>query len=203
MQEFDDLVSVAKTLLGPQGCSWDHKQTFFSLQPYLLEEMHELLDAVDRKDDCEIVEEIGDVFYVLLFYATLGEKEGRFSLQEILTQVRDKMIRRHPHVFSSLSVADDEEIVKNWESIKKEEKKERKSALEGIPSQLPLLAKAQKLQKIFCKKGFSVEPHLQDDLAAKLWYLIHQAAEQGEELESLFRRRLLFLQEAFAAQENL
>ncbi|MBM3198466.1 MAG: MazG family protein [Chlamydiae bacterium] len=202
MKEFDDLVEVTSRLLGPGGCSWDQKQTFFSLQPYVLEEAHEVVEAVDGQKKEEIIEELGDLLYVILFYAKLAEKEGLFSLQDILIANKEKAIRRHPHVFDALDVKDDEEIVRNYERIKKEEagKKQRKSSLDGIPDQLPSLAKAQKMQRIFAKKGFA--PTTQETLATELWHLIWRAEQAGEDLESVFRRHLSSLRESFTLWEQ-
>lgn len=203
MQEFDDLVAVADRLLGPGGCSWDHKQTFFSLQPYVLEEAHEVVEAVDGQKDEEIIEELGDLLYVVLFYAKLAEKEKKFSLSDILIAIREKAVRRHPHVFAAVEVKDDEEIIKNWEKIKKEEqgKSQRKHALEGIPDQLPLLAKAQKMCKIFKKQGFSpvscLEKNKEQELADSLWQLVEKASQEGIDLESAFRRKITSLKQEF------
>ena len=211
MQEFDELVSVAERLLGPGGCSWDHKQTFFSLQSYVLEEAHEVLEAVDRQKDEDIVEELGDLLYVVLFYAKLAEKQKRFSLKEILSAIRDKAIRRHPHVFADVEVKDDDEIVRNFEKIKQEEqgKKQRKHVLEGIPDQLPLLTKAQKMHRAFLKQGFSSqespsESDLEDRLSSSLWALVEEAQQHEVDLESAFRRKLTSLTEEFLqTKQNL
>ena len=92
MQAFDDLLKVAQVLNGPTGCPWDLKQTFFSLQPYVLEEAHEVVEAVDSQNDKEIVEELGDLLYTVIFYAKIAEKEFRFSMEEIVKCVTDKLI---------------------------------------------------------------------------------------------------------------
>src|SRR3989339_1148864 len=120
MKQFDELWDVATRLNSSEGCPWDLKQTFISLQPYVLEEAHEVVEAVDRGMDKEIVEELGDLLYTVLFYAKVAEKEGRFSIEEILKTVKEKLIRRHPHVFENLKVETEEEVVRNWEKIKKE-----------------------------------------------------------------------------------
>src|SRR5579863_8504265 len=99
MEQFDSLLRVAERLLGPNGCPWDQTQTFASLQPYVLEQAHEVIEAVDLDNDKKILEELGDLLYTVIFYAKLAEKTGRFSLEEILVSIRDKLVRRHPHIF--------------------------------------------------------------------------------------------------------
>ena len=139
MKEFDDLIAVAEKLLSPEGCPWDHKQTFLSLQPYVLEEAHEVIEAVDSGEDEQIVEELGDLLYTVIFYGKLAEKEGRFATVDIIKAVKEKLIRRHPHVFGEVKVEHVDEIAQNWERIKKEEKQSRKKEPGGIPPTLPLL----------------------------------------------------------------
>ena len=102
MKAFDELLDVARTLNGEKGCPWDIKQTFFSLQPYVIEEAHELVEAVDRGDDQEIVEELGDLLYTVVFYAKVAEREKRFTMEDILNCEKEKLIRRHPHVFGEV-----------------------------------------------------------------------------------------------------
>lgn len=208
MEAFDELVEVAKTLNGPGGCPWDVKQTFFSLQPYVLEEAHEVVEAVDGGKDSEIVEELGDLLYTVIFYAKIAEREQRFSLEEILCTVKDKLIRRHPHVFGEVKAETEEEVIKNWENIKKQEagKVNRKSLLEGIPDELPLLAKAQKMVRVFKRSTFrdlpSVETKAEERLAEELFDLIAQAEALEIDMESAFRRYLSAQKQSFAAFEK-
>lgn len=145
MNEFDELWDIATTLNGPKGCPWDVKQTFKSLQPYVLEEAHELLDALDENDDRSIIEELGDVLYTVLFFCKVAEREGRFKLKDVLSEVKEKLVRRHPHVFGEVRVEKAEEVMAVWEGVKAEEKKERKSVMDGIPKSLETLAKAHKV----------------------------------------------------------
>ena len=154
MNKFDQLLEIAAILNGPNGCLWDHKQTFTTLQQYLLEETHEVLEAVDSNDDHKIIEELGDLLYTIIFYAKVAQKQGRFTIEEIIDGVKEKLIRRHPHVFGDQKINTEEELEQNWEKIKKEEKgKEiRVHAFDGIPPSMPLLAKAQKVLKIMMKR---------------------------------------------------
>lgn len=188
MKEFDELIEVADTLMGPGGCPWDHKQTFASLKPYVLEEAHEVLEAVDRQEDKEMIEELGDLLYTVIFYAKIAQKEKRFSIREILTAIKEKLIRRHPHVFGDASNEMDE-VVKNWEKIKKEEKKERKSPFDGIPKTLPSLHRAQ----MMCKRGglFIEKPKTeQEEYAAKILEMVLEANEKKIDLEGALREIL-------------
>lgn len=197
MEQFESLLRVAETLLGPNGCPWDRKQTFFSLQPYVLEEAHEVIEAVDADDDQKMVEELGDLLYTVVFFGKLGEIKGRFSMSQIIEGIREKLIRRHPHVFGDLSVKDEEEVIKNWEEIKKQEKgkgaKERES--DGIPATLHALGRAQKIARKmiredssqFSDKGGKIT---EEEVGEKLFHLIAQAERNGIDAESALRRTL-------------
>ena len=208
MKQFAELLEVATLLNGPEGCPWDRKQTFFSLQPYVLEEAHEVVEAVDGQDDPEIVEELGDLLYTVIFYAKIAEKEGRFSMKTIIESIKDKLIRRHPHVFGSIQATTEEEIVKNWNLIKGKErgKEHRSSALDGIPDGLPTLSKAQKMVKVFERTKFSSlenqEIKKEDEIAEELLALIQIAEKSGVDIESALRRKLAFDRKRFTKWEE-
>lgn len=190
MESFKNLLHVAEILLSPEGCPWDQKQTLFTLQPYLLEETHELIDAIDQQDSAKMAEELGDVFYALVFIAKLGEKNKQFTLTEALKAVAEKLIRRHPHVFAKLKVDSIEQIAENWEAIKKQEG--RNKIFEGIPPTLPALARAQKIvsKLIRIKKLEAVHSVIEseNELAEKLWSLIREGEAKGYDVESVLRR---------------
>lgn len=193
MKNFDQLLEISKQLLGPQGCPWDREQTLYTLQPYLLEETHELIEAIDKHDGPHIAEELGDVFYALIFIGQLAEQQGLFSLSEALEQVGQKLIRRHPHVFGNVKADTLAEIEKNWDAIKKEEKSHRKSVFEGIPPSLPALVRAQKIAKKVRKMGWQApDLTIQDEEEAgkRLWELICSIEKQGIDAESALRRML-------------
>ena len=208
MKEFDDLLEVARVLNSPGGCPWDLKQTFFSLQPYVLEEAHEVVEAIDGQNDKEIVEELGDLLYTVIFYAKVAEKESRFKMEEILETVKLKLIRRHPHIFSDIKVEDEKEVERNWDLIKKSEegKTHRVSGLDGIPDQLPLLAKSQKMMKVFAKMKFvsldSAPKMEEDELSEALFSLIKSAEKSGVDIESAFRRKLADYKKEFVTFEK-
>lgn len=196
MKEFEFLIEIADRLLGPAGCPWDKEQTFFTLQPFLLEEAHELIEAIDLQNPSKISEELGDVLYALIFIAKLGEKNGIFTLSQSIRQVAEKLIRRHPHVFGEKKISSTDEVVSNWEEVKKQEGK--KSPIADIPPTLPALARAQKvIHKLRSHKKELLEEKNSDDIGNLLWELVKQADSQGIDAESALRRICLAYEEKF------
>lgn len=198
----EKLLAIADRLLGPDGCPWDKEQTLFTLQPYLLEEMHELLEAIDSLNPKDMASELGDVLYTLIFIAKLGEKEKKFTLEEAIDEISSKLIRRHPHIFGDVKTNDLEVIARNWEEIKKEEFKERKNILDGIPASLPALARAQKIihkMKRVHKKEMSssLTCNTEEELGQKLWEILEIADEKGWNAEDILRRTVAFYEENF------
>lgn len=210
MEQFDSLLGVAEKLLSPQGCPWDLKQTFSSLQPYVLEEAHEVIEAVDADDNAKIIEELGDLLYTIIFYGKLAEKTGRFSTSDIVSAITEKLIRRHPHVFGEVKVEGADEVLKNWEKIKLEEKGEAKpaSVLDGIPPTLPSLIRAQKIIKRMQRAGSALVPKeesgqvSEEELGSQILALIFKAENSSIDAESAFRRSLARMEEAFRKTEK-
>lgn len=156
---FDDidiqpLVDVMRTLREPGGCPWDREQTFKSIRSNFIEEVYEYLEAVDAEDAKGMCEELGDVLMQVVFHARMAQELGMFDLQDVIDGVTDKLIRRHPHVFGDTHVENSDEVLVNWDAIKKEEKQERKSILDGVTKDLPALLRAYKLQSKAAKVGF-------------------------------------------------
>lgn len=209
MDLFDSLLLIAEKLLGPQGCPWDQKQTFLSLQPYVIEEAHEVIEAVDADDDPKIVEELGDLLYTIIFYAKLAEKTGRFSMHEIITAIKEKLIRRHPHVFGEVKVEGTDDIVQNWEKIKAEEKGDAKpqSALDGIPPTMPSVIRAQKILRRMQRAGSMLAPKQnadtlsEEEIGDQILDLILRAENSGVDAESALRRSLSRLEHSFRRDE--
>jgi len=202
MKEFDQLIEISDTLHGPRGCPWDKEQTFQSLRPHILEEVHELLEAVDDDDGKGMVEELGDVLFQIIFFAKLGQKTGRFTLEDIITIVSEKLVRRHPHVFGDAKVEQSDEVIHLWEQAKAEEKKERKHPLEGIPRTLGALARAQKIiSKIFrMKLSFpekEVKASAESAIGDQFLDLVIQAQQEGVDAESALRAALKKCEAAF------
>lgn len=148
------LYIVLDLLLGPYGCPWDKKQTHTTLKKYLLEECYEVFDAIDSNDPEAIAEELGDLLLQPLLHARIAEKNGFFPHDKPVQAICDKLIRRHPHVFGDLSVEGADEVLKNWDAIKKQEKQERTSILDGVPKALPALTRAHEISKRAVRAGF-------------------------------------------------
>ncbi|MGH0601238.1 nucleoside triphosphate pyrophosphohydrolase [Bacillus mycoides] len=154
-QQFDVLRAIIADLRGPNGCPWDKKQTHQSLKKYLIEEAYEVLEAIDEEDDDHLVEELGDILLQVMLHAQIGEDEGWFSIDDIIRTLAEKMVRRHPHVFGDTDVNNADEVIANWEEIKKQEKGfVKESVLAGIPKSLPQLMRAYEIQEKAGKVGF-------------------------------------------------
>ena len=180
MKQFQHLLEVLEALLGPGGCPWDREQTLATMRASVLEEVHEVIEAIDLDDDKKLVEELGDLLFNVAFFCKLGEKEGRFDVASVLEGVTEKLIRRHPHVFGEAEVADMDAVLEQWEAIKSEEKGQVESALDGIPKTLPTLARAQKIVKRIDKSRF-------DNGAAGQTQRFSNEEELGEALLALVR----------------
>lgn len=159
VQNLDDfdimpLVEVMRTLREPGGCPWDREQTHSSIRSNMIEEVYEFLEAVDDGDVDGMREELGDVLMQVVFHARMSQEAGEFDLQEVIDEVVDKLIRRHPHVYGETHVENSAQVLVNWDAIKKEEKKERKHVLDGVSKGLPSLLRAHKLQSKAAKVGF-------------------------------------------------
>ncbi|MDD2318722.1 MAG: nucleoside triphosphate pyrophosphohydrolase [Geobacteraceae bacterium] len=152
---FDRLMGLMRRLRAPGGCPWDAEQTHESLKRYLLEETYEVIEAIDSKSSQMLKEELGDLLLQAVFHSAIAEEKGEFTMDDVLQVLCDKLIRRHPHVFSDLKVNTIDELVTNWERIKQEEKgATRRSALSGIPAHLPALLHAQKVTEKASRVGF-------------------------------------------------
>lgn len=147
-------------LRGPEGCPWDRQQTHESLRPYLLEETYEVLDAVDARDPARLRDELGDLLLQVVFHARIAEEAGLFTIDDVISDIRDKLIRRHPHVFPDAEgrivdgIDTPHEVKQRWEEIKKSERGEDASALDGVVSSVPALMWAQRIYKRASQTGF-------------------------------------------------
>lgn len=156
MEEFRELVGIMARLRSEGGCPWDREQDHESLKPYLLEEAYELLEALDSADQAKLCEELGDLLLQIVFHAQIAAEHGCFDIGDVCRGINRKLLNRHPHVFGDVQVRDSEEVVDNWERIKRSEplNRERSSILDGIPKTLPALQKAAKVQRRVAKVGF-------------------------------------------------
>ncbi|MFD1849255.1 nucleoside triphosphate pyrophosphohydrolase [Oceanobacillus bengalensis] len=152
---FTNLREVMRRLRAKDGCPWDREQTHETLREFAIEEVYELIEAINDADDEGIVEELGDILMHVLLHSQIGEDDGYFSIDDVIRGITNKMIYRHPHVFGDTTVQTSEEVSTNWEALKRKEKGEkRKSVLDGIPKPLPSLVRAYQLQKKAAKVGF-------------------------------------------------
>ncbi|PGY09549.1 nucleoside triphosphate pyrophosphohydrolase [Bacillus sp. AFS031507] len=155
LKNFSKLREIIAELRSPTGCPWDREQTHESLKKYLIEETYEVIDAINHEDIDHLIEELGDVLLQVMLHAQIGEDDGYFSIDDIIEGLSAKMIRRHPHVFGNGQADNAEEVVRNWQEIKKQEKGEVPSSLlEGVSMALPNLLRAYELQKKAAKVGF-------------------------------------------------
>ena len=180
---WSNLLQIISKLRSPEGCPWDRKQTHESLKRFLLEETYELFEAIDGQDASSIKDELGDVLLQVLLHAQIASEQGAFSMEDVIENLSEKLVRRHPHVFGGSVQADTpEEVVKTWDAIKKTEENlsERVSVLDGVPSVFPALMRAEKIQKKAAKVGFDWDDA--PDVVEK----IH---EELAELEKAMERR--------------
>jgi len=192
---FQRLVDLMERLRSPDGCPWDRKQTPRSLKPFLIEECFEVVDALEEGSPDKVREELGDLLFQIVFHARIAEEEGRFTINDVITAIIEKMTRRHPHVFGRSRLSTDREVLAAWEEIKKKEKghEERKSILEGVPRNLPSLLRAHRIQERAARVGFDWNhlnealPKLDEELAEFKDSLREEnAAKVEEELGDLF-----------------
>jgi XTP/dITP diphosphohydrolase len=189
-----DLLSIMARLRSPTGCPWDREQSHMSLRWHAVEEVYELLDAIEAGDDHELEEELGDLLLQVIFHCQLGKERGVFDFERVARHLADKLVRRHPHVFGKVRVKDVDQVWANWEKIKRAEKHgtrhARPSALDGIPKRLPGLLRAAKLVKKAHKANLlaaapaKLAPNKRE-LAQRLFALAQFATEQGWSAEEL------------------
>ena len=154
---FDSLLDLMARLRGAQGCPWDREQTRRSLQPYLVEEAYEALEAIEAGQPDAMLEELGDLLFQVVFHAQISRELGEFTMADLLERLRAKMVRRHPHVFGEQKVTSPQEALAQWERIKHEEVNSggvHRSVLDGVPRSLPALLRAQRIQEKAARFGF-------------------------------------------------
>ena len=159
LNSLSKLIKITETLMGDDGCPWDKVQTRESLKPYLVEETYEVLEALDSNDTEKIKDELGDLLYQILFHSKISSLKGEFDFRDVIDNLSEKMVRRHPHVFKGGKLNTPDQVIGQWEEIKNKEnnKANQKSILDSIPINLPNLIRAQKLQKKAAKEGFDWE----------------------------------------------
>jgi len=194
---FWTLYGIVSTLRSPKGCPWDRLQTKETLRMYLLEEAYEVLDAIERQDVNELCKELGDLLFHIIFISKVSEENNEFTLEDVLRNIAEKMIRRHPHVFGNKKVRGPEEVIDNWHKIKRKEKG-KKDPFSGIPSSLPALLWAHRIAErgksagIFDLGVKEIMEHIRKDLGA-LNGLILEEERDDEKIAELIGRLLFYL----------
>jgi uncharacterized protein YabN with tetrapyrrole methylase and pyrophosphatase domain len=205
------LIEVMAILRSPEGCPWDREQDHETLRYHAVEEVYELLDAIDAGDDHEMGEELGDLLLQVVFHCQLGRERKAFDFDSVCQRLVDKLVRRHPHVFGDVRVRDVDEVWANWDTIKRAEKAgtrhERPSALDGIPRKLPALMRAEKLVKKARKAG--LVPKCGDRpvrskgaVAGELFDLVALAQARGWSAEALLRTEAQARERTWRRQER-
>jgi tetrapyrrole methylase family protein/MazG family protein len=154
---FGELVQIMARLRGENGCPWDREQTHASIKPYLLEETYEVLESIDENDPAKLEEELGDLALQVVFHAQMADEAGLFTIADVLRGINEKLRRRHPHIFGDVKADTAQEVLFNWEQIKKLEREKaqvRASLLDGVPRELPALLRAHRLQEKASRVGF-------------------------------------------------
>ena len=173
--KFKEFVDIVKRLR--KECPWDREQTNDSIKHATLEEAHEVIEAIDNNDDEELKKELGDLLLHVVFHTVIAEGDGKFTLDEVIDGITEKLIRSHPHVFGDVQVSNAEHVKKNWETIKLQEG--RDSVLEGVPENLPALQRAHRLQEKAAKVGFDWEKK------SDVWKKVIEEIEEMHEIEEL------------------
>jgi len=161
-ERFERAVNIMERLRAPGGCPWDREQTFDSIKPYTLEETYEVLEAIDKRDWHELAGELGDLLLQVLFYAEMAKEQNSFSIDDVIERLSTKLIHRHPHVFGDVKADTSDEVKRNWEALKVEERQKRegstaekkRSILAGVSSAMPSLLEASKLSSRAAQAGF-------------------------------------------------
>jgi MazG family protein len=199
---FEKLVAVQKRLRAPHGCPWDREQTHATLRPYLIEEAYEVIDALDSGDDAKFAEELGDLLLQVVFHSEIAREQQRFSVADVVREIHDKMVRRHPHVFGKVRARNSTEVLKNWERIKAEERLDKNpssengnsqpqqkptSLLDGVSAGLPAMLQGLQLTRKAARAGFDwynadgIFEKLREEMAEVRHALAEKDSKKAEE----------------------
>jgi tetrapyrrole methylase family protein/MazG family protein len=157
LKKFDTLVEIIARLRAPDGCPWDKEQTHQSLRASLISECYEVLEALDKGDAAKLCEELGDLLLQIVLHAQIAKDDGEFEINDVIESIATKIIRRHPHIFGTAKVKNAEEVMHNWEALKKAERDEGESMLAGVPKDMPALAYAYEISRRAVRVGFEWE----------------------------------------------
>lgn len=185
LSKFDALVEIIARLRAPDGCPWDKEQTHATLRGNLLSECYEVLEALDDEDSARLCEELGDLLLQITLHAQIARDSGEFEIDDVIKGIATKIVRRHPHIFGSTKVKDAEEVMHNWEELKREEREEGASMLEGVPKSMPALAYAYEISRRAVRVGFEWEDigGVIDKLAEEIREIKDSASREEKEKE--------------------
>ena len=207
--KLEELIAVLEQLRAPGGCAWDREQTHESLVQYLVEETYELVDAIEAGSREEMIEELGDVLYQVLFHSDIAAEAGQFTLEDVAAHMTAKMIGRHPHVFGDTTAETADDVVAVWDDLKKIEKPGRTSVLDGIPQGMPslgladkLLGKAGKLGLVDVGAQAGIPVNNEDELGGLLLAVVASAKANGLDAERALRSTLRGLQQEIRDHET-
>ncbi|MEN8613975.1 nucleoside triphosphate pyrophosphohydrolase [Dehalogenimonas sp. THU2] len=222
--EFQTLVSIIDRLRSPDGCPWDREQTHLSIRDSLLEECYEVLEALDANDSRELKTELGDLLMQVVFHARIAAEAGDFTINDVIEGIVAKLVRRHPHVFGDKDAANSAEVLRHWEDIKKTERPENASMLDGAPKAMPALAYSQEIQGRVARVGFDwkddegvldklaeeieelkdskTAAEREDEFGDVLFTMVNYARRQGIDAESALRSAGRKFYERFKLMEN-
>jgi nucleoside triphosphate diphosphatase len=203
--QFPKLVELMARLRSPGGCPWDREQTYDTIKPFLLEETYEVVDAIGRRDWDEFASELGDLLLQVVFFAQMASEDGHFTIEDVIERIHSKMVRRHPHVFGDAKADSASDVLRNWEVLKANEKKQRqaeqgksfeppKSVLEGVSASIPSLMQAYQLSSRAAHVGFDWK-RLQD--------VLEKLREETAELESAAMTQTIAAEHAAASKETV
>ncbi len=225
LKDFYTLVDIIARLRGPEGCPWDRQQSHASMRDSLLEECYEVLEALDEGDYNRLSMELGDLLMQIVFHSQIASEAGEFELSDVISGINTKLIHRHPHVFGSIKVKDADEVLVNWEALKKQERKKDASMLGSVPKGMPALSYSQEIQDRVARVGFDWQDDegVIDKLAEEvgefrqaeskeqrekefgdlLFTLANIARRQGIDLEASLRQANRRFYKRFACMEEL
>lgn len=191
--DFESLIQLVEVLRSEGGCPWDIEQTHESIRSDIIEETYEVIEAIDKQDMTLLREELGDVMFQLIFHSRIEEEKGTFSVKDVIGEICDKMILRHPHVFATVSVKDSDEVLDNWDKIKKAEKNRVtvRENMESVPKQLPSLMRAKKIIKKARKDGYVFDDT--SEISRKICEIADIIAKNDGKLSEKDAGELIFL----------
>ena len=200
--DFESLLQLVRVLRSPEGCVWDREQTHESIRSDIIEETYEVIEAIDKRDTALLREELGDVLFQVMFHSRIEEERGSFTVDDVIGDIVDKMVLRHPHVFGSVDVENSAEVLENWEKIKKVEKQRItvRENMQSVPKQLPALMRAKKIIKKARKDGYEFESD--EEISGKLHAIADSVPTDDANARQKMACDLVFLASVLAGDSS-